>query len=265
MPRREEKPVRKQLGDDPYAFEETHPSYGVLEVSRRSGLYGPMCGSVLPHHDGVVHFTIKRATRVHELHYDRFHGREVLFAFQVTHAQFVEIMAQMNRANGVPITLDYVAAPGGGLKEVPNITWGHEDGTEASEALKAAKSFGNRLAMAAAKTYDEVEDRLTAAGVPKKKQKDILEPLNHLINELGPNLAFAGDMLSEASDKIVAAARTEVDAAVSTVIRSLGLQKLEELKALGVSEENANKYAAIETADQIIEVGTNWTNEGDEP
>lgn len=236
MARQEEKPVRAPIvgngREDPHAFSETHPSYGCLEVSRRSGLYGPQCGSVLPHHDGVVHFTVRRATRVHELHYDRFHAGDVLVAFQVTHAQFVEIMAQMNRAGGVPITLDAIAHPEGGIELVPEITWGHTDETEAGEALKAAKAYGGRLARKVAETQKEMAQAMDAAGISKKKQAELLRILGSLYNDLGPNLGFAGDMLAEAADKVVAAARTEVDAQVSTVLRQLGLQKLAELKEI---------------------------------
>jgi hypothetical protein len=242
MSRKMERPTRedgtllsKHSGREDNAFTESHPAYGMLTVSRMHGLYGPMFGSALPRHDGAVRFEIREGgQRFHDLHSDRYHGGKILLSWYMTNAQFVEVMSQMNRGDGVPITLDYIPAVADGklvLQEVPGIDW-EQDQTEAAEAIKGVEQFGRKLARQVSEIVESTKRELDAAGVSQKKQAAILAPLNRLACDLGPNVRFALDMLQEAGEKVVSAARTEIDAAVSTTVRQLGFQKLDELKAI---------------------------------
>lgn len=87
----------------------THPSYGLVQFSRRQG--SPrLFGSALEDHQHYVCLSIRRAQLLRGPHGDRYYGplRGDLIEVNLSAAQFGELLTTMNVAMGVPCTIDYL-------------------------------------------------------------------------------------------------------------------------------------------------------------
>lgn len=240
MPRPNERPIRS-APPPPHegregSFREDHPAYGCLEVHRLDGAFGPMYGSALPSHHGVIEFRVRRSDRTHSLGMDWLHPKEELVSWRMTYAAFVEMVAQMNRSGGVPITLDARRNDDGTCHQYPGIEWEEgEDGTEAGAAMRSAETTAQTLQRDLGGIAAKVREILEANKVPRRVRDAVLAELGGVSRTIG-GLPFYLSQIREAGDKVVAAARTEVDAAISTAVRRLGFERLDELRRLGGRE-----------------------------
>jgi len=228
-----ERPVRKVDGRDQRRAIETHPSYGVLRVMRHHGLRGPMAGSALPRHDGCIGFELAFAERQVSIGPgdESFYGTQDIIRWDMTHAGFVELMSQMDRWAGVPVTLTAMRSFSGALTSVPDIEWESYE-TEAIAAQDKVREYGQELVGDIDSLYADTVERLNEAKVSQKKQQEILKPLTDIVSKLSGGMPYAITLLAEATDRVVSAASREVEAKVATTIHELGLEKLAELAEL---------------------------------
>ena len=207
------------LPDD--EFEREHESYGILHISRTSGGSGAvrLFGSPLATHYGTIRLTISKGKWLHGLHHDRFYGMSKDFIeVEMSAAQFADAITSLNIGSGTPCTIRYV-----GSQRVP------DPPDHATEAEHIRDNFEKSVDKYTAKAheYRKVIDRLTSK-LPTKAKEQIRVALDVIEDQLASNVPFVVKQFQEATTRITTAAKAEVDAFVTGVVRAAGLQSIAE-------------------------------------
>ena len=207
------------LPDD--EFEREHESYGILHISRTSGGSGAvrLFGSPLATHYGTIRLTISKGKWIHGLHHDRYYGMSKEFIeVEMSAAQFADVITSLNIGSGTPCTIRYV-----GGQRVP------DPPDHATEAEHIRDSFEKSVDKYTAKAheYRKVIDKLTSK-LPTKAREQIRVALDVIEDQLASNVPFVVKQFQEATTRITSAAKAEVDAFVTGVVRAAGLQSIAE-------------------------------------
>ena len=101
-----------------YKVEETqfgtktsHPSYGTLAFSRRTGGATPLFGSSIEHRDTIA-MTLYHANVTRGLHEDHVYGNKAIAEVEMSYSQFAEAITSMNMGSGVPVTIRWTEKDG---------------------------------------------------------------------------------------------------------------------------------------------------------
>lgn len=221
MSRKQEDPVRKPATHPFEGFEETHPSYGQILVTRRSG-DSILFGSGV-RHQNTISISIKRSQRNREKHNEWFFGREELIEVELSSVQFAEMLTNMNCGSGVPCTLRTVM--GEEMAECPPVNVKKQINDDIKEKMHefAGKLEGLKLEA----------DNIIAGKLLKADKQRLHSLLNHLYQELKGNIPFLHECMQGAVDKTVVQAKGEIEAHFTNAIMNLGIEKLQELVEQG--------------------------------
>lgn len=207
------------LPDD--EFEREHPSYGILHIARTSGGGSAirLFGSPLATHYGTIRLTISKGKWIHGLHHDRYFGMNKDFIeIEMSAAQFADAITSLNMGSGTPCTIRYV---GGQRVENPP--------DHATEAEHIRDNFEGSLDKykEKARTYRKRIEELTGK-LSTKAREEIRIALDVMEQQLASNVPFVVKQFQEATTRITTAAKAEVDAFVTGVVRAAGLQSIAE-------------------------------------
>jgi hypothetical protein len=206
------------LPDD--EFEREHESYGILHISRGSSTNAVrLFGSPLATHYASIRLTISKGKWIHGLNSDHYYGMNKDFIeIEMSAAQFADAITSLNLGSGTPCTIRYVG--GERIAEPPN---------HATEAETIRDNFEGTLGKFKAKVR---EHRKTIEGLTAKlgakAKEDIRIALDVIEDQLGSNVPFVVKQFQEATTRITTAAKAEVDAFVTGVVRAAGLQSIAE-------------------------------------
>jgi hypothetical protein len=206
------------LPDD--EFEREHPSYGLVHISRVSGGGGVarLFGSPLANHYGTIRISIGSAKWIHGLHYDRYFGslRGEHVEIEMSAAQFADMITSLNIGGGTPCTIRNLA----GVQIPPPPDY-------ATEAEHIRDNFEGSLDKyrEKARTYRKKIEELTTK-LSQKARDEIRIALDVIEDQLGSNVPFVVKQFQEATTKITSAAKAEVDAFVTGVVRAAGLEAI---------------------------------------
>lgn len=82
----------------------THPAYGMLSFSRRSGSKTPLFESSIEHRDTIA-MTLTHGDVTRGLNTDWYHGNGIIAEVEMSYSQFAEAITSMNMGSGVPVTV----------------------------------------------------------------------------------------------------------------------------------------------------------------
>lgn len=197
-----------------------HPSYAMVGLSRTMNGRGvALFGSALDDHHSTMRLRICRAVREHDLHQDRYFGREQIIEIEMSAAQFVEMITTPNQGDGVPCTLRRLKGAG----EIPDVP------TEATEVNRVKENFADDLQDMVKVMKERRADIEKLTGkLTAKAQQEIRIALDVIIQQMTSNIPFVLDQFNEASTRVVTAAKHEIEAFTTTVLRSAGMEALAE-------------------------------------
>lgn len=206
--------------DDHGNFERVHPSYGIVRISRTTGGPGALrlFGSPLAAHYGTIRLTIGAARWIHDGHRDTYYGnlRGEHIEIEMSAAQFADMITSLNVGSGTPCTIRHLA--GTSIPPPP------DDATEAEHIRDSFEGSLNKY-RAKAHTYRKEIEKLTGK-LPVKVQNEIRIALDVIEDQLTANVPFIVKQFQEATSKITTAAKAEVDAFVTGVVRAAGLEAI---------------------------------------
>jgi hypothetical protein len=207
------------LPDD--EFEREHPSYGILHISRTSGGTSAirLFGSPLATHYGTIRLTISKGKWLHGLHHDRYFGMNKDFIeIEMSAAQFADAITSLNMGSGTPCTIRYV--DGKRVENPPD---------HATEAEHIRDNFEDSLGKYAQKahTYRKKIEELTSK-LSAKAKDEIRIALDVMEQQLTSNVPFVVKQFQEATTRVTTAAKAEVEAFVTGVVRAAGLASIAE-------------------------------------
>jgi hypothetical protein len=210
---------RKEIYDDEKVF--AHESYGMVLFSRLTGHSGRLFGSSLPDQGSFIRLRVVRADRRHHLGRDWYHGdQKVLMELDLSNVQFAELLTTMNHGSGVPCTLRY--AEGRQMEKPPE---------ERLEAQQVRDDFKEKLAQVARNMQEsmtKIEEILSKKNVGQGDRKMVHDLLGLIKQDVQSNMPFWLKSFHEATGKIVASAKTEIDAFLTNAVMSAGYKALGE-------------------------------------
>lgn len=214
-----ERKVQQRTGGDGNEIEETHESYGLVQINRSSG-GGRMFGSSVEHQN-VFSLRILRGARLVRSTGEDFRadGRVPIVDVQLTPAQFVEMITTMNSGDGIPCTLNYVE----GVKMDPT------PDDAGSELRAMVDLFKDRVAdvMAEMHKKDAAVDALLEQKTFTKADKAALRATIHsavrLLDESAP---FILKVFGENVEKAAAKGKLEVEAFIATALHRVGIKAI---------------------------------------
>jgi hypothetical protein len=207
----------KQMGDRTYE----HPAWGMVQVSRVSGLVD-LFGSALQHHH-FVRLSIGSARKVvSDSGEDRHSGsiRGEIVEVLLSEAQWAQLLSSMNMGGGVPCTLNYIS--GERLPEMP-------PSAMVDQYHDAAKQQTQEIGQELLDLQKAIAERFAdKKPLTIKEKEDLLGRVNSTVRALVDRLPFIQSMMQEALEKQVAAAKTEIDSFLQFKAQLLGFQQITE-------------------------------------
>jgi len=199
----------------------THPSYGMVQFSRRQG--SPrLFASALENHQNYVTISVRKASLLRGPHGDRYYGslRGDIIEVDLSAAQFAEVLTTMNVGMGVPCTISLM---GNERVEPPPVI--------PTEAQSVRDGFGEQLKSfakglpAKAKKVREILEKKT---LNKDDKAQIAGVIDDVIRELTDRAPFIITMFQEATERVMSHAKAEADAWLTNVVNRAGMRALAE-------------------------------------
>lgn len=199
----------------------SHESYGMVGVSRcHGGGKRKLFGSSLKDHENFISLRIRRGAREHSLSRDWYvaDSGPPLIEIHLSAAQFAEMITTMNVSDGVPCTIRYlcnerVDDPPDDTSEVDKVRNGFKEQT--GELVKRLAGFRS-----------EVKNLFENKTVSKGDRDEVLKQVDLFIQEVRDNMPFVLDQFEEATEKVVTAAKMEVEAFTTHAVMAAGVESL---------------------------------------
>lgn len=193
-----------------------HPSYGTLRFSRFSGKSDFFC--VEPTLDGGITIEIHQAKVDRHLNRDWVHQEEMIIRARMSSYQFAEAITNLNRGEGVPITLEYVH----GMNVDPYQAMPHERKKFDGEIKSTVQSVSDKV--------DALKQELNALqqkGKAGKKELDTLAvKLASVERVFSDSMPFIESSFQEILDKQTHKAKVEFSAWLDNQVHKHGLESL---------------------------------------
>lgn len=191
---------------------ETHPSYGVIRLSRTSGGHGCLFGSPFVHHQ-ALDIDIYRASESRSLSNTRvMHEGLPLVSIRMSEAQFAQFITSVAVGEGTPCTLDYVW--GQRMPEPPEQREVQEFHEDAQRTLKRAGSW-------ITEAIEKVTALLEAPAVTKAQRRELLGLLRQVEKAYADSLPFTLTQFTERMEKIVSAGKLEIEGYLASRVPAL--------------------------------------------
>ena len=198
----------------------SHPSYGSLAFSRRTGGATPLFGSSIEHRDTIA-MTLYHADITRGLHSDSIYGNKKIIEVEMSYSQFAEAITSMNMGSGVPVTIRWTEKDG----HVPACDFVSKREQFADEFKEKRKE----VTMESQQIIKDVTELFNQKKTLTKSDKqEILSKLNKLSMEIGCNMDFIADQFNEQMDKTVMEAKGEIESFCQNKINSIASAALVE-------------------------------------
>jgi hypothetical protein len=216
-----------------------HPSFGVVEVSRLQG-HATLVGSEVTHQHFFL-IKIKEAECVENYGERTFYSRNnSLVEIFLTPNQFVDMITNVGMACGTPCTIRW--ANGERREDPPKIN---------SRIDCAANAGKEVIEKNDAKNKELVNQIMTeVSGLSEKKKQAISKLLENITSNVRNNNSFYMERITEATEKSISIAKTEVESFVASTVRALGLKSLKTL-GLAAEEEKDECHTPPETFETV--------------
>ena len=223
--------------ENEYKVEETqfgtktsHPSYGTLAFSRRSGGATSLFGSSIEHRDTIA-MTLYHADITRGLHEDNIYGNKPIAEVEMSYSQFAEAITSMNMGNGVPVTIRWIRGEGR-IEPCPFTDKKQQFEEEFKHRLDKANETANQLILNVEKLFEEKKN------LTKNDKNEILSMLTKIYQSINGNSDFMYRMFNEQMDKTTTEAKGEIEAFMQNKINSIAQAALVEQREQFLSLEN---------------------------
>lgn len=218
-------PPKIERSGDEGESTETHPSFGMVSLSRwTSGGGRSFFGSAVEPHAGVS-LTIRRGEKKRSLSNDWYHGTDEIIEINMTEAQFAQLITSFNIGSGVPCTISSVnrrgldGIPDGTVPECPEI----------SEHKRVEAKFKVRMMEMARQIealVNKAEEFQGKPNINKADRKAYADIASHIKSIIASGVPFIQGQFNEALDMSVSHAKADVDAFMTNLLRQAGMEAL---------------------------------------
>lgn len=192
---------------------EDHPSYGCIRLNHVQGGDDRVFMSSL-RHQNRIRLTISGARHMRSLNNDwHMSSNMSLVEVEMSEQQFAQMICSFNTSSGSPCTIKRVGAE---MREAPPVQLRSE--RHYDEAKAAAKEALDELASLQTDLDDIV------AKLPKAKQEAVRARVGKARRLIGDHMPWIVQMMHEHMDKVVGAAKHEIQAEIGRRLAGAGLQ-----------------------------------------
>lgn len=205
---------------------EQHPSFAVAVVNRVTTTGAVMFQSDVVHRE-FIRLTIHTASRVRDLNHDWVHPEKEVVEIRMSLAQWGSLISSMGIGSGVPVTLVWTQQDG----KIEEPAWEPRMAENVTE-VKAA--IGNMLSHSRenlATLVDAIEQKRGAKAI-----RDALRMLSISLEYAEGNSEFAIKTLTDAAERVVGQARSDIEASILAALAATGAQSIEAPEILGTQE-----------------------------
>lgn len=203
-------------------YTETHPSFGVVQISRGHGSDITLFGSSIKHND-VITLTVLHAERNRGLHRDWIHSKQHIVEVEMSNEQFAAMITHLNSGDGTPCTLRSIEG-----QRIPRAAYVNPNTEFREEFNDKAREVGKALDS----VISDFERQLSAGRLSVTAMRDILGRLQSARQNVVANMPFVADQFATHMEHVVTEAKSAVEDFVATSIERAGLRAMgEQLKA----------------------------------
>jgi len=213
--------VEKKAHNEGFTY--SHPSFGMVKISRGSGLKAPLFGSEIEH-GSHVSITVSHAEVTQDLGRNWYFSNGIITEAILSPVQYADLISNPN-TEGVPCTIRSTETDGY-IKYKPI-----ETVTEHVESVVEEKlsEMNDRVS----NIYSDVSSILDKKGALNKSDKESIKQLiSKLHADLGSNMDFYQRSHKEALNKQVLEAKSEIEAVVLDAKLKLGERALNNAEAV---------------------------------
>lgn len=205
--------------DSMHGHKYTHPSYGVIKISRVSGETTLFDSDF--QHQHFISLSVCKAAKYDDGHHSMIHedhgddGRSIVEVY-MSEAQFARAITSMNMGSGSPCTLNRVHNKSVPLPEAEQAKERHIDGV--NEKLSGAMNKQREIVGLLERWRSD-------------KHRPTLKEMDELIMDLGcatdnfkSNMEYYGRCFEEHMEKVVLDAKTEIETHILATTERLGVQ-----------------------------------------
>lgn len=201
---------------DLFKDRQDHESYGVIGISRVScGPRGKALFDSPFRHQHFIDITISRAYKARANHDDFIGRNEELIRVSMSEVQFANMITSPNMGVGTPCTIGHF--DGKTVKEPPT------DATRQTYSKEIKEEFADLK-----KTAEDLEKLIAATPMKVKDREKLQDLAGALQRAFSGDLAFFQQQFEEKMEKVVSAARAEIQAHVTHVVEKAGLQAIKD-------------------------------------
>lgn len=208
----------------------SHPAYGMLQFSRRTGGATHLFGSSIEHKDTIA-MTLRHGEITRGLNSDWFYGDKIIVEVEMSYSQFAEAITSMNMGSGVPVTIRRTERDGK-IPECDFVNKKEQFQNELKERLDNATEISRNLINEVQKLFNEKKS------LTKADRNEIIGKLNTIYAQVNGNVEFTYEMFNEQIDKTVMEAKGEIESFYQNKINSIAQATLVENKEDLVKLEN---------------------------
>ena len=207
--------------DDDYEREE-HDSFGLIGFSRVSN--GPgrnlLFGSHLDRHHETIVMRVKTAERSHGLSHDWHHGRKELIEVEMSPMQFAQLLTTMNFGDGVPCTIRFLTGKGM-IDPVPETHL-----PEQVKILQNVKKEAHEMVASMDERRQRLQEILSQKSLKKADREEIAVLSEAIFRWAENHIPFAFKSFEESAEKVVTAAKAQVEEFTLATLVKAGMEKL---------------------------------------
>jgi len=225
MSERKQVPIKSEKSSDGDVVE-THPSFGMVSVSRYT--CSPpqhFFGSAIAHHAGVS-LSISIASRRRNLSNNWYFGEGELVEINMTEAQFAELMCSFN-TSGVPCTINHVNKRVADL--YPDV--GVPPCPERNERKQIEAEFKREMANITQGLQDLIEKARvleTKPNINKTDRREFLNIAETLQRKIDSCLPFIQGQFNEAMDGVLVNAKADLESFTGQILRQAGVEAVQD-------------------------------------
>lgn len=199
---------------------ESHPSYGMLQISKPQGGHRALFGSSVMH-SSTIRMSIHPGQIARDINTDWFYAESAPFIeIELSPAQFAEAITGMNSGMGTPCTIRKIK----GQDRIPDCEFTDKKMQFVQEFEQKARKIADQLNDISAGVEDMLNNKKS---ITKGDRKEILNMISKLRMEVGANMPFVMECFNEQVEKTITEAKSEVDAFITGKIHELGVQALQ--------------------------------------
>jgi len=189
----------------------------MITAGRTGGRTGRLFGSSIKDH----HATIRLKISAGEVHFDLskewYHSTDTFIEVEMSAVQWAEMLTTLNWGGGIPCTIRFLRGDGT-IDEPP------DDETEVERVHAGFDEYTQEIST----RYTDLTDAIAKAlkRSPKKTREEVEKAIKLLHQSITADMPFAAKQFQRATDKVVAAAKAEVEAFIQNAVNRTGLQAL---------------------------------------